>query len=210
MSKEIQISAELRKDVGKGASRRLRKANKVPGIIYGGEGEPTSLLLDANALGKALQNEAFFSQVVVVNVEGKGYQSVVRDIQRHPAKETVMHIDFFRISANRAIEVHVPLHFLNEEKCIGVKIGGGLLSHNLSEVIISCLPANLPEYIEVDVEHLELGKSIHLSDLKLPEGVTIPELRFGSDHDLQVVSLNAPKGTADDAKSDPKSEPKKS
>lgn len=200
MSNQIQVSAELRKDVGKGASRRLRKASKVPGIIYGGEGEPTSLLLDANSLGKALQNEAVFSQVIVVNVEGTGYQAVVRDIQRHPAKDTVMHIDFYRISANRAIEVHVPLHFLNEDRCIGVKIGGGLLSHNLSEVIISCLPANLPEFIEVDVEHLELGKSIHLSDLKLPEGVTIPELRFGSDHDLLVVSLHAPKGAAEEPK----------
>ena len=200
MSNQIQVSAELRKDVGKGASRRLRKASKVPGIIYGGEGAPTSLLLDANSLGKALQNEAVFSQVIVVNVEGTGYQAVVRDIQRHPAKDTVMHIDFYRISANRAIEVHVPLHFLNEDRCIGVKIGGGLLSHNLSEVIISCLPANLPEYIEVDVEHLELGKSIHLSDLKLPEGVTIPELRFGSDHDLLVVSLHAPKGAAEEPK----------
>ena len=200
MSNQIQVSAELRKDVGKGASRRLRKASKVPGIIYGGEGEPTSLLLDANSLGKALQNEAVFSQVIVVNVEGTAYQAVVRDIQRHPAKDTVMHIDFYRISANRAIEVHVPLHFLNEDRCIGVKIGGGLLSHNLSEVIISCLPANLPEYIEVDVEHLELGKSIHLSDLKLPEGVTIPELRFGSDHDLLVVSLHAPKGAAEEPK----------
>jgi large subunit ribosomal protein L25 len=197
MSNQIKVSAELRTDTGKGASRRLRLTNKVPGIIYGGEGAPAMLTLDANELFKATRNEAFFSQVLEVSVDGKATQAVVRDIQRHPARDSITHVDFYRISADRAIEVHVPLHFINEEKCIGVKIGGGMISHNLSEVIVSCLPANLPEYIEIDLEHLDLGASLHLSDLTLPEGVSIPELKFGSDHDLQVVSVHAPKGGAD-------------
>ena len=197
MSSQIKVSASVRKDVGKGASRRLRHAKQVPGIIYGGEGEAVMLTLDANELHKASKHEAFYAQVLDISVDGASNQAVVRDIQRHPAKDTIMHIDFFRVSADRAIEVHVPLHFLNEEVCVGVKVGGGLISHNLVEVLVSCLPANLPEYIEVDLKEVGLGESLHLSDLKLPEGVEIPELKLGSDHNLQVVSVHAPRGGAD-------------
>lgn len=199
MSSQIKVGAQLRKDVGKGASRRLRHANRIPGIIYGGEDGAVMLSFDSNELHKATKNEAFFAQVLEVNVDGASNQAVVRDIQRHPAKETILHIDFFRVSADRAIEVHVPLHFINEEACVGVKVGGGLISHNLAEVIVSCLPADLPEYIEVDLLDIQLGQSLHLSDLKLPEGVEIPELKLGSDHNLQVVSVHAPRGAGSDA-----------
>jgi large subunit ribosomal protein L25 len=194
MSSQIKVSAEAREDVGKGASRRLRRANRVPGIMYGGEGGAKMVSLDANELHKAAHNEAFFSQVIEVSLDGAGNQVVVRDVQRNPVRDTITHIDFYRVSADRAIEVHVPLHFLNEESCVGVKVGGGLISHNLSEVIVSCLPGNLPEYIEVDLKDLQLGQSLHLSDLTLPEGVEIPELKLGSDHNLQVVSVHAPRG----------------
>ncbi len=197
MSNQIKVSAEVRKDVGKGASRRLRRTNRVPGIMYGGEGETQMLSLDSNELQKAAHNESFFSQVVEVTMDGANNQVVVRDVQRNPVRETITHIDFYRVSADRAIEVHVPLHFLNEEACVGVKVGGGLISHNLSEVIVSCLPGLLPQYIEVDLLSLELGQSLHLSDLKLPEGVEIPELRLGSDHNLQVVSVHAPRGSSE-------------
>jgi large subunit ribosomal protein L25 len=197
MSSQIRVSAQARQDVGKGASRRLRRTNRVPGIMYGGEGEAQMVSLDANELHKAAHNEAFFSQVIEVVLNSKGNQVVVRDVQRDPVRDTISHIDFYRVSADRAIEVHVPLHFLNEEACVGVKVGGGLISHNLSEVVVSCLPGNLPEYIEVDLKDLELGQSLHLSDLKLPEGVEIPELKLGSDHNQQVVSVHAPRGGAE-------------
>lgn len=197
MSSQIKVSAEARKDVGKGASRRLRRASRVPGIMYGGEGEAQMVSLDSNELQKAAHNEAFFSQVIEVTLNGAGNQVVVRDVQRNPVRDTITHIDFYRVSADRALEVHVPLHFINEEACVGVKVGGGLISHNLSEVIVSALPANLPEFIEVDLKDLQLGQSLHLSDLKLPEGVEIPELKLGSDHNLQVVSVHAPRGGAE-------------
>ena len=203
MSDQIQINAQIRELAGKGASRRLRRENKVPGIIYGGDAAAQSLTLDANELSKALQVEAFFSQVLQVNVEGGGSeQALVRDMQRHPATERVVHIDFLRVSADRAVEVQVPLHFMNEESCVGVKIGGGSLSHNMSEVAVSCLPKDLPEFLEVDVAELDVGDSIHLSGIKLPEGVVIPELQHGSDHDLLVVSVNAPRGSSDDVEED--------
>ncbi len=195
MSDQIKISAQPRTDAGKGASRRLRRAGKVPGIIYGGGSEPQSLTLDANELGKALQHEAFFSQVLAVAIEGGAVeQAVVRDMQRHPATERVVHIDLLRVRADQAVDVHVPLHFINEETCKGVKIGGGSLSHNISEIVVSGLPKDLPEFIEVDVLNLDVGESVHLSGLVLPEGVVIPDLQHGPDHDLQVVSVNAARG----------------
>ena len=195
MSDQIQVTAQVRTDAGKGASRRLRRAGRVPGIIYGAGNEAQSLSLDANELFKAVQAESFFSQVLAVAVEGGDtQQAVVRDIQRHPATERVLHIDFLRVRADQPVDVHVPLHFLNEDTCKGVKISGGKLSHNISEIVVSGLPKDLPEFIEVDVAELDLGDSIHLSGLKLPDGVVIPELQHGPDHDLQVVNVQAPRG----------------
>ena len=195
MSDQIQVTAQVRTDAGKGASRRLRRAGRVPGIIYGAGNEAQSLSMDANELFKAVQAESFFSQVLAVAVEGGDtQQAVVRDIQRHPATERVLHIDFLRVRADQPVDVHVPLHFLNEDTCKGVKISGGKLSHNISEIVVSGLPKDLPEFIEVDVAELDLGDSIHLSGLKMPEGVVIPELQQGPDHDLQVVNVQAPRG----------------
>ncbi len=203
MSEQIQVSAQTRADVGKGASRRLRRQNKVPGVIYGADNDAQSLTLDKFELAKAVELEAFFSQVLSVVIDGGAAQSaVVRDIQRHPATEAVMHIDFLRVSADRPVDVHVPLHFVNEEACTGVKIGGGSLIHNITEVVVSGLPKDLPEFIEVDVLELDLGDSIHLSGLKLPEGVVIPELQHGPDHDLLVVSVQAPRGSQSDEESE--------
>jgi large subunit ribosomal protein L25 len=199
VSKKIQVNAELRTDVGKGASRRLRRSgDRVPGVIYGGSDEPQSLTLNTFELAKALEQEAFFSQILDVNVAGKTQQAVLRDLQRNPANERVMHIDFLRISADKALQVHVPVHFLNEEKCEGVRLGGGSLSHNLIEVEISCLPADLPEFLEVDVENLEVGSAIHLSDINLPQGVVVVALTHGDDHDLPVVACNAPRGGSEE------------
>lgn len=198
MRQQLEVAAELRKDVGKGASRRLRRADeKVPGIIYGGGREPQPLTLSANELKKALENESFYSQVLDVNVEGDKQQAVLRDIQRHPATEKVQHIDFLRISADHAIDVHIPLHFLNEEKCVGVRQGGGSIVHNVNEVTVRCLPRDLPEYIEVDMADVDVGESVHLSDLKLPPNVVLMELTYGEDHDSSVVTVLAPRGGAD-------------
>jgi large subunit ribosomal protein L25 len=195
MSQQLEVHAQLRTDVGKGASRRLRRdAKKVPGILYGGDAAPQMLALDTNALEKLLHQEAFFSQVLNLVVDGKKESAVLRDLQRNPANEKPVHIDFLRVQADRVIEMSVPLHFLNEEICIGVRQGGGAISHNLTEVEISCLPSRLPEFIELDIANLDLGESIHLSDLVFPEGVTSTQLALGPDHDQPVVSVIAPRG----------------
>jgi large subunit ribosomal protein L25 len=198
MSEQIQINAELRQDVGKGASRRLRRAGaSIPGIIYGGDKQPVNITLNVNQLGKAMQNEAFYSQVLNVVVGDTAEQAIVRDLQRHPASEKVLHVDFLRVQADHLLQVRVPIHFVNEDKCVGVRQGGGSIEHNLNEVEVACLPANLPEFVAVDLTDLNVGQTIHLSDLVLPEGVTVVALALGSDHDQSVVSVRAPRGGAE-------------
>ena len=198
MSQQIEINAVLRTDVGKGASRRLRRlADKVPGIIYGGKDNALLLTMNANELTNVMKDEAFFSQILNVVVDGKGEQAVVRDLQRHPASDKVLHVDFLRVSADKAIQVQVPLRFIGEEDCVGVKMGGGIISHTLTEVEISCLPADLPEYLEVFVAELDLGHTIRLSELALPEGVTIPAL-IHEERDVTVVSVQIPRGGAEE------------
>ena len=199
MSDIIELTAELRTTVGKGASRRLRRLEgKVPAIIYGGEGEAVMLSLSSNELSKAMQVEAFYSQVLNVSIDGKSEQAGVRDLQRNPADERVQHVDFQRVRANVAITVNVPLHFINEESCVGVKMQGGTLTRTLTEVEVSCLPASLPEYIEVDMAEVESGTSVHLSDLNIGEDVTIIALTLGEDRDIPVASVTAKRGGAGD------------
>ena len=194
MSQNIEIHAELREDVGKGASRRLRRsAEHVPGIIYGGDTAPQNLTLTTRELRKVMQIEAFFSQILDVFVEGKKQQAVLRDLQRNPANDRVMHIDFMRISANKPIQVSVPFHFVDEDECIGVREGGGVISHTMTEVEISCLPADLPEYLEVFMARLELNQAVHLTDVALPPGVTIVALSHSDDHDRVVASVAVPR-----------------
>jgi len=198
MSEQIKINAELRLDVGKGASRRLRRMGaSVPGIIYGGGKGAVAITLNANQLGKAMQSVAFYSQVLDVVIGADTEQAVVRDLQRHPANERVQHIDFLRVQADQILEVHVPLHFTNEDRCIGVRQGGGSIEHNIIEVEVACLPANLPEFIEVDLAELNVGETIHLSDLVLPEGVSVVALAHGADRDQSVVTVRAPRASAE-------------
>ena len=199
MSQQIEITAELRQDVGKGASRRLRRASeKVPGIIYGAGKDPQSLTLNGFQLSKAMQQESFFSQILNVSVEGDSQQAIVRDLQRHPANEKVLHIDFLRVRADQPIDVNVPIHFINEEQCKGVRLEGGVVSHNLTDIEVSCLPADLPEFIEVDIAELGVGEALHLSDLVVPSGVTIVQLALGEDHDITVVTVNEPRVSSAD------------
>ncbi|RLA44150.1 MAG: 50S ribosomal protein L25 [Gammaproteobacteria bacterium] len=218
MSDQFELNAEVREDMGKGASRRLRRlADLVPAIIYGGEKDPQPLTLIRKDLEKALENEAFYSQVLTIKV-GKGKEkAILKDLQRHPAKDSVMHADFMRVDDKVLIKVHVPIHFLNEDTCHGVKVEGGMIQHQTTDIEIQCLPADIPEYIEVDMLEIETGQIVHLSDITLPENVTSMALALGEDHDLAVASVMAPKGhdedldeadaeEADDAESEEKAE----
>ncbi len=200
MSTDFVIEAEPRLEQGSSASRRLRRAGKLPGILYGGHQDPAAISLDHNAIMLNLKNEAFYSHILTVNLNGKAERAVLRDVQRHPFKPTLVHIDLLRVSADEPIRVHVPLHLVNEEICKGVKTGGGMINRQLTEVEIECLPANLPESIEVDVANLEVGDSIHLSEIVLPEGVTVVALAHEG-HDSAVVGVLLPRGekVADDA-----------
>ena len=191
MAAEFELQAEVRADLGKGASRRLRlQADLVPAIIYGAGQDPQSLSIAHKDLIKATENEAFFSHILTINVAGDKQNAIIKDLQRHPSKSRILHADFQRILLDQAITVEVPFHFLNEESCVGVKTGGGQISHNMSQITISCLPGDLPEYIEVDLADVDIGEALHMSQVNLPEGVTIPALAQGADYDQVVVSVN--------------------
>lgn len=199
-AENFTLDAEVRETAGKGASRRLRRnADLVPAIVYGGEKAPQNISIAHKELIKHLENEAFYSHIITLNVGGESESVIIKDLQRHPAKPKVLHADFMRVSKTKKIVVNVPLHFINEDKCVGVKVGGGAILHNLSQVQISCLPADLPEFIEVDLTDVDVGQTLHISDLKLPKGVESVELSHGASHDLPVVSVNKGKGGTDES-----------
>lgn len=189
MSNAFELNAETRTDVGKGASRRLRHAGKVPAVLYGAGKEAVSLVFDHHLISHALENEAFYSHVLKVKVGGKVQQAILKDVQRHPFKQQILHLDLLRVVADHAIRVHIPLHFIGEEGSPGVK-AGGQVSRQLVEVEVECLPKNLPEFIDVDVSALDIGSLVHLSDLQLADGVSIPLLATGEGHDLIVYSIH--------------------
>jgi len=193
MSVDFTIIAESRKDVGKGASRRLRHAGKVPGIIYGSGKDPVPFTVVQDDLQHHLEHEAFYSHILTVTVDGKAQKAVLKDLQRHPAKPKVLHVDFLRVSDKDVINMQVPVHFINEDVSVGVK-EGGLVSHLLSTIEITCKASDLPEYLQIDLLNLDVGASLHLSDIDLPKGVQITALTHGADHDLPVVSIHTPKG----------------
>jgi large subunit ribosomal protein L25 len=198
MSDQFELHAEVREDLGKGASRRLRRlADQVPAIIYGGDKDPQPLTLVRKDLEKALENEAFYSHVLTINVGKEKQKAILKDLQRHPARESVMHADFLRVNENKPIKVHVPIHFTNEEKSYGVKTQGGIVQHQETDIEVQCLPSKIPEYIEVDMLKVEIGQIIHLSDITLPEGVASVALALGEDHDLAIASIIAPRGGSD-------------
>ncbi|MBE1301262.1 MAG: 50S ribosomal protein L25/general stress protein Ctc [Alteromonadaceae bacterium] len=203
MSEAIfNLDAEVRTDIGKGASRRLRHADKVPAVLYGAGKDPVSLTLAHNKVFQAQEFEAFYSHVLTLNIGDEKVEAVVKDMQRHPYKPKIMHLDFMRVDASHALTTHVPLHFINEENAPSIKLQGGHAEHHLADIEISCLPANLPEFIEVDLNDCELGQTLHLSDIKLPEGVTSVELQKGEGHDQAVVTVKAAKGGSADAESE--------
>ncbi len=195
MSQKFELNATVRADVGKGASRRLRRIEgNVPGIIYGAGKDPVSIILKKNEIAKGILSEAFYSSILTINLDGTAEKAVLKDMQRHPAKDFVMHVDLLRVDQNKEIHISVPIHYINEEKCVGVKIGGGKINHTMSEVEIACLPKDLPEYIEVDMTAVEIEQILHLSDIKCPAGVTIVALSHGADHDHPIASVHKPKG----------------
>ena len=190
----IEVNAVLRSTQGKGASRRLRHAAKVPGVVYGGGQDAQSIELDHKALMQQLKLEAFHASILSLDLNGQKQQVLLRDYQMHPWRMEVLHVDFQRVAADRRIHMKVPLHFMNQENAPGVKLGGGTISHVQSEIDVSCLPADLPEYVEVDIGEMQAGQSLHLSDLKLPQGVESVALRAGDD--LVVVTIQVPRGEA--------------
>src|SRR5581483_2388852 len=189
MATSFVVTAEPRADQGKGASRRLRRAGKVPAVLYGGKGETEMISLSHNEMSKHVQQEAFFAHILTLNLGGNAQQVVIKDLQRHPVNESIIHADFLRVLADVAIRMQVPLHFKGGEVAPGVKVGGGVIEHHMSQVEVECLPKDLPEFIEVDLSKLELNESIHLSKLPIPAGVGLVDLRLGKDASVAAVHI---------------------
>lgn len=195
MSNEIYtLDAEVRADLGTSASRRLRKENKVPAILYGADKEAQSLSFEHKTVIKAQENEGFYTHILTLNIAGEPVQAILKDMQRHPFKPVVTHLDFQRVDATHKIHTKLPIHFIGEE--VIAKTGATVL-HQTTEIEVTCLPANLPEFVEIDVSALEAGTTLHISDVKLPEGVSSVELVKG--HDLAVANIKVPKAKAEDA-----------
>ena len=189
MSEQVNLNAESREVEGKSSSRQLRRAGSVPAVIYGGKEEPLRISILEKDIAKASEIPGFATQILSISISGKEQNVIVKEIQRHPATERVLHADLMRVDPDTKISISVPVRFINEESCVGVKMHGGAISRLINDIDITCLASNLPEYIEVDVEALDIGDSIFLSALNLPEGVEIPSLALGEDRDQVVVSV---------------------
>ncbi len=199
MLNKFEIIAEPRTAQGKGASRRLRRTGKIPAILYGADKPPASIQLDHQKMLLQTEHEAFYSHILTVKMNGAEEKVVVKDMQRHPVRKLIMHMDFLRINEAEELTLRVPLHFINDEICVGVKQGGGVISHQMSDLEIMCLPKDLPAFIEVDLAHLALGHTIHLADIVLPTGVRIASIAHGGETSLPVVTCYVPRVEADPA-----------
>jgi large subunit ribosomal protein L25 len=188
MSKRYEVQAVAREAVGGSVGRQLRRSGKVPAVIYGAGRPAQALELDAIAIGRSLDTEAFHSALLEVKVGGASELAILRDVQMHPFRPQVMHVDFQRVSEDEKLHLSIPLHFVGAEVCPGVKLGGGILSHLMNNVDVVCLPRHLPEYLEVDVSQLQLNQTLHLSDIKLPEGVEITALTHGDNRAVASVA----------------------
>lgn len=195
---EHNINASARNDEGKGASRRLRHAGQVPAIVYGGTNTPVNIQIEHNHLWHVSQSEWFYASILSLNIDGNSEQVLLRDMQRHPYKQQIMHLDFQRVNANEAIKFNVPLHFLNQEKSPAGKTANVIVTHELHELTIVCLPRDLPEFISVDLSELSAGDIIHMSNIKLPANVELPALKLSKEHDLAVVIAKFARGTDED------------
>ncbi|MBB3275306.1 MULTISPECIES: 50S ribosomal protein L25/general stress protein Ctc [Pseudoxanthomonas] len=187
MAKTHEIKVQRREDEGKGASRRLRHAGNVPAIVYGGELKPVSIQLNHNEVWLASQHDWFYSSILDLSLNGDIQKVLLRDMQRHPYKQQIMHLDFQRVNENETLRTAVPLHFINQDTSPAGKSADVVVTHELNEVVVECLPKDLPEFIELDLSNLAVGAVVHLSEIKLPAGVEIPELKLGKEHDVAVV-----------------------
>ena len=206
MSTNFTINAKSREDTGKGASRRLRRlTGEVPAIIYGGKKDAEKISILHKDITKALENDAVYSSIISLSIDGKAEDTIIKDIQRHPAKQIILHMDFLRVSKTTKLQTRVPLNFINEDTCVGVKLGGGLIAHTMTDIEVSCLPKDLPESIDVDMAEVDVGQIVHLSDLTLPDGVESVSLSQGTDYDLTVATVNKQKAVEIDEPSESES-----
>jgi large subunit ribosomal protein L25 len=190
---KFEREATVRQDIGKGASRRLRHTNMVPAVIYGAGQDPVSLTIDHNKVVVALANEAFYSHILTLKLDGVGEQVILKDVQRDPCKPRVHHMDFLRVRADQKLHMHIPLHFIGDEEAPGLA-EGGVVYHAMTDIEVSCLPADLPEFLEVNTSEMKLDDTLHVSDIKLPKGVELVALAHGTEgHDLPVVSIHKPR-----------------
>ncbi len=207
MSVHHTIVAEFREDVGKGASRRLRREGKVPAIIYGGHRDPVALTLQQTALLRAAEHESFYASIIEIQVgDDITQQAVVRDMHRHPFKPIVMHVDFMRVSADEVLTIAVPIHFIGEDRSPAGKASGVVIQHHMTDVEIEALPKDLPEFLSVDLSAMDVGDAVMLSDIPLPEGVTIPALESGEENDAVVanaIHVKETQGTDEDVEEIP-------
>jgi large subunit ribosomal protein L25 len=197
MSEVIVLEAETRTDKGKGASRRLRRENQVPAIVYGSNKDPQTVMLAHNKVIKALEQESIYSSVLELQLDGKKQKVILKDLHRHPYKQQILHMDLQRVKSSEVIAKLIPLHFINEEECVGVK-EGGIISHTMTEVEVRCQVKDLPEFIEVDMANIAVDQVVHLSDLKLPKGVELTADLSDGSHDLPVVSIHAKKAEVEE------------
>ena len=193
MSEQVNLNAENREVEGKSSSRQLRSEGSIPAVIYGGKEEPLKITILEKDIAKASEVPGFATQILNISISGKDQNVIVKEIQRHPATQRVLHADLMRVDPDTKISISVPVRFINEDSCVGVKMHGGVISHLINDIDITCLASNLPEYLEVDVENMDIGDSIFLSALNLPEGVEIPALALGEDRDQAVVSVSEAK-----------------
>ena len=201
MSEEFELVARIRARTGTGLVRRLRKEGDVPAVLYGGDAGNLSIAVNHDVLFHSLEKEEFHSQIITINTDGNKEQAILRDVQRHPHKVKILHADFQRVDQSKSMHMSLPIHFMGEDECDGVRLDGGMISHLMNEVEVTCLPKDLPETIELDVSKLRLGDSLHLSDIALPDGVQITAFTHGDihEHDNAVVAIQATRVDRDDS-----------
>ncbi len=206
MNQSFELKAEKRSSLGTAPSRRMRKEGKIPAVVYGGGSAPADVILSHSAILKSLENEAFYSHVLSIEVDGKKEDVLLKDVHRHPNGKHILHLDFLRVGADTKIRKLVPIHFVGEDVAPGVKLGGQL-THTMNSVEIVCLVKDLPEFIEVDLSNLGLGETFHLTDIKLAEGMKIAELMQGGDHNQSVAVIHKPRGASADETEEAAEEP---
>jgi len=198
MSLTFELSATRRDNSGTANARRMRHAGKVPAIIYGAGKDPMAIALEHHLIQANLEHESFYTHILDLKCDGQSEKVVLKDLQRHPSKAIIMHMDFQRVSETAKIKMHIPLHFIGEDIAPGVKQSGGTVAHIANHVDVLCLAKDLPEFIEADVSNLDVGEALHLTDLKLPEGVELLALQQGADHNLTIAMINKPRVASDD------------